>query len=81
MERKIIYLEWEDITQSDPNWRDFDEALDWAANEVSIVKQVGFLLDKDENYITLICSYMGDELAGTVIRIPAVLIKHYKELT
>jgi hypothetical protein len=80
-ERKLVYVLWEDITQTDSSWRDLEEALDWSNSEVSLVHQVGFLLDKDENYITLICSYLPPDLAGTVIRIPVSTVKYVKEFT
>lgn len=80
-ERKLVLVFWEDITSTDSNWRTPDEGLDWSNEEVSIVRQIGFLLDKDENYVTLICSYLPPELVGTVIRIPVSTVKYIKEIT
>lgn len=81
MERKLVYIEWDDIIQSDSNWRDVEDALDWSGSETSIARQTGFLLDKDENYVTLVCSYMPPELVGTIVRIPVPIIKYMKEFT
>lgn len=80
-ERKIIYLEWNDIIQSDSSWKSEDEALDWSGEEDSIARQVGFLLDRDENYLTLVCSYFRGGMVGNVIRIPVETIKYIKEIT
>lgn len=80
-ERKIVLIEWEDIIATDSNWRTPDEGLDWSSSEMSIVRQIGFLLDKDENYITIICSYLPPDYVGTVTRIPMSTVKYIKELT
>lgn len=80
-ERKLIYCIWEDITSTDSTWRSVEEALEWSDSAVSLVKQVGFLVDQDENYLTLACSYIPAlELIGTTIRIPKSTIKEIKEL-
>lgn len=71
---------WDDIVESETGWRSCEEALDWSNSEDSYVRQVGFLLDKDENYTTLVCSYFTEELVGTVVRIPTGAIKYMKEL-
>jgi hypothetical protein len=79
-ERRLIYIEWNDIVQSDSSWKDEETALDWAGDEDSIARQVGFLLDKDSNYTTLVCSYFKGGMVGTVIRIPNETIKYIKEI-
>lgn len=79
--KKIVYIEWEDIISTDDSWRTPDEALDWSASETSIVSQVGFLLDKDENFVTICSSYLSTEMIGMTIRIPVSTIKYIKELT
>lgn len=80
-EYKIVYIEWEDITSTDSSWRTLEDALDWSNSEQSLVRQIGFLLDRDENYITLVCSYLPPELVGTAIRIPMSTVKRIEEIT
>jgi hypothetical protein len=81
-DRKLIYCEWLDITTTDSNWRDISDAEDWADEVDSIVKQIGFLISKDEDFLVLACSYIaGLQLVGTTVRIPMVVIKTIKELT
>lgn len=80
-ERKLVYVEWNDIVQSDSSWKEEEYALDWSNDQDSIVRQVGFYLDKDENYLTLVCSYFKGGMVGTVIRIPVETIKYIKEIT
>ena len=80
MKHKLVYVEWEDIASTDSNWRTLDEALDWADETDSIVRQVGFLLSKDDEFLTLACSYIPDWLIGTTIRIPMSTVKHFQEI-
>lgn len=81
-ERKLVFVEWEDIVQSDTSWRDIEEAQDYADITDSIVRQTGFLISRDQDYLVLACSYIpGLELIGSVVRIPVPTIKYIKELT
>lgn len=79
-ERKVVFVEWEDITATDTNWRSEEEAQDWVDESHSIVRQVGFLLSKDENYLSLLDSYIPDFGVGAVTRIPVATIKYVKEM-
>lgn len=81
-ERKIVLVFWEDITSSDAAWRDVESAEDWSDETDSIVRQVGFLISKDQEYLVLACSYIpGLELIGAVVRIPIPAIKYIREMT
>lgn len=80
-ERKLIYCLWEDITSGDDGWKTEDDALSWSDTTDSIVRQTGFLLSKDQDYLLLTCSYIPAlDLVGEVIRIPIAAIKVYKEI-
>ena len=80
-ERKLIYCIWEDIVQSDSSWRDIEEAQDYADITDSLVRQTGFLVSKDQDYLVLACSYIpGQDLIGSVVRIPIPTIKLIKEI-
>lgn len=79
-ERKLVLVFWEDITSTDTNWREEEDAMTWADEVDSIVRQTGFLISKDNDYLVLACSYIPKlELIGSVIRIPISTIKHYQE--
>jgi hypothetical protein len=81
MERKLVYIEWEDITSSDTTWRELEDAQTWADEADSIVRQTGFLIAKDDDYIVLTCSHIpGLELIGSVTRIPKSTVKYIKEI-
>lgn len=81
-ERKIVLVEWEDICTTDTTWRDIEEAQDYADETDSIVRQAGFLISRDQDYVVLCCSYIpGLELIGAVVRIPVPTIKYIRELT
>lgn len=81
-ERKLMVVFWEDITSSDDSWQGEDEAITWAEHADSIVRQVGFLLSEDEDYIILTGSYIpGLDQVGTTTRIPRAVIKYVAEMT
>lgn len=81
-ERKIVLVEWEDITATDTNWRSEEEATDWADDANSIARQAGFLVSKDDEYIVLTDSYIpGLDLLGSIIRIPIPTVKFIKEIS
>lgn len=81
-ERKIVLVEWEDICTTDTSWRDIEEAQDYADETDSVVRQTGFLISRDQDYVVLCCSYIpGLELIGAVVRIPVPTIKYIRELT
>ena len=81
-ERKLVLVLWEDITASDTSWRELEDAQDWADETDSIVRQTGFLISRDQDYLVLACSYIpGLDLIGAVVRIPVPTIKYIKELT
>jgi hypothetical protein len=80
-ERKLLYVEWIDICSTDSNWRSIEEADTWVDDADSIVRQTGFLVSKDDDFLVLTCSYLPQlELLGTTIRIPMVTVKYMKEL-
>lgn len=79
-ERKIMLVEWTDITSSDSSWKEEEDALNWIDEQDSTVRQIGFLLDIDENYVSLLCSYFKGSLVGTVTRIPKSAITFMGEV-
>lgn len=82
VERKMVLVEWVDITTTDTSWRSLEEAEDWVDETDSIVRQAGFLISKDQDYLVLCCSYIpGLDLIGAVVRIPIPTIKYIRELT
>jgi hypothetical protein len=81
-ELKLVFVQWLDITSTDSNWRNLEDATDWADDVDSVVRQTGFLVGKDDEFLTLTCSYVpGLELVGTTIRIPMSVVKEYKEIS
>lgn len=81
LDKKILYIEWDDVISHDDAWRTEEEALDWAGTESSIVSQLGFLIDKDENYITICNSYISKDFIGGITRIPVGMIRYMKEIS
>jgi hypothetical protein len=80
-ERKIVVILWEDIISTDTSWRDIEHAEDWVDESRSVVRQVGFLLSKDQNYVSLLDSYLPEFGVGAVTRIPMSTVKYIKEIS
>ena len=75
----LVYCIWEDIQGSSGEWKTVDDAINWNDTEDSLVHQVGFQLDKSDEYVILIDSFFpNQDLVGTVIRIPIGAIRKLK---
>lgn len=80
-ERKLIYCEWLDIASGESGWKTEEDAQDWVDTTDSVARQTGFLLSKDQDYLSLVCSYIPHlDLVGEVVRIPIPSILYIKEL-
>lgn len=80
-DKKVLIIIWEDICTTSSEWRSEEDALEWSDSANSLVKQVGYLLTQDEEYLTLACSYIPEmDLVGTTIRIPKSCIKSITEM-
>jgi hypothetical protein len=68
---KIVEVTWVDIEELAGGWHDLDEVEEHVGNvEGRTVKMVGYLLEEDEDKITLTDSKMGSNFYGTVNVIP-----------
>ena len=76
----IVYVEWEDACSAPDKWVAESELGDWIEKGASLVKQVGFLLEKNKDFIVL-CAMRADEseynqaVFGHVHKIPSSLCK------
>lgn len=78
---KIVEVIWVDIEELAGGWHDLDEVEEHVNNEKGrTVKMVGYLLEEDEEKLTLSDSKMGDNFYGTINVIPKGCIKEVKEL-
>jgi hypothetical protein len=77
----LVFVQWEDIISTDTSWRELDDAIHWIDTETGIVNQVGFLLEKHEDYVILMDSFFeeGDTI-GAITRIPKNTVKYFKIL-
>lgn len=72
MERKVLYVEWEDSYTTNPGWRD----LDIDEIEPLILKQVGFLLKENDTHLVLYTQLNEDmERCSEYSVIPQSLIR------
>ncbi len=75
----LVICLWEDIISSDSNWREIDDAIQWVDDEKSIVRQCGYLIDKNDEHLVIADSYFpGSGTVGTVTRIPMGVVREMK---
>lgn len=72
----LVKIVWEDIIHDDSTWKTIEESLDWADDSGTIVHQVGYLLDEDENHYVLAGSMFTDGSQVSIItKIPRGTVK------
>lgn len=75
----LVWVIWNDIVATDATWRDADDAIHWVDTECGLVHQVGFQLEKNDEYVVLIDSFFEEgTTVGTVTRIPIATVKEIK---
>ena len=68
---KIVEVTWVDIEELAGGWHDLDEVEEHVGNVAGrTVRMVGYLLEEDEEKVTLADSKMGDNFYGTINVIP-----------
>lgn len=78
-EYKIAIVTWVDIVATDTNWRDKEDAHEWADAELGIVNQVGYLIYQDIEYILLADSFFPcSTTVGSVTKIPMGTVRDIK---
>ncbi len=78
----IVYCVWEDITSTSTDWRELDDAIQWMDAEDSLVSQVGFMIEKNDDYLVLMDSFFHiEDTIGSVTRIPKNAVKFIKQIT
>lgn len=82
---KLIYVEWTDAI-ANANWFDMDEAQRWAEISEWRVRDVGWLIKEDKNYLTIASSWKTEdewtqEQVKLLHHIPKGMIKKKIDLT
>lgn len=78
----IVYCVWEDIVSTDTAWKSLDEAIDWVDSESGLVSQVGFMLEKNDEYLILMDSFFNNEdTIGAITRIPIECVRYIKKMS
>lgn len=72
---QLIYIEWCDAISNSEGWKDQEEAICWGENCSWIVKESGFLIKENKQYILLANKMVpGDadskQLFGILKKIP-----------
>lgn len=84
----IVLIKWDDAVADDISWKSVNDALDWSEDLKSKVLTVGFLLDENDEYVTVALSVMPlvedpghkDINVHGVFRIPKASISEMKIL-
>lgn len=77
----LVLCLWEDIISGDASWKEVDDAIQWVDDEKSLVRQCGYLIDKNDEYLVIVDSYFpGSTTVGTVTRIPMVVVRELKTI-
>jgi hypothetical protein len=81
MKYKPVIVTWRDITTKN-GWNDQDEIDSYIMDlDESIVHQVGFLYEEDDQQICLLNSYFsGQDLLGDLTKIPKGCVIEIKKL-
>lgn len=67
---KRVEVKWRDI-RSDDGWHDANDMDDFVSENNSVVTQLGYLVEDDEEQIVLLDSYFLDkQLFGGIHKIP-----------
>ena len=73
--KKLVYIEWGDAI-SNTGWMSEKEAIEWADSSDWIVKNVGWILKENKDYILLASKFSeGSEEYGLLHKIPKTWIK------
>ena len=77
-EEELEYIEWCDAIVMKNGWYSKDDVKYWGENEDWKVKQVGYLIEENENYILLATKYNpqedGDDRFSEITKIPKTWI-------
>ena len=82
----LTYLEWCDSVSLGygGNWHEVEDLIDWGKNADWIIKQAGYILDENDEYILIAGKYNPQEDTedkfSEVTKIPKTWIKTRKEL-
>jgi hypothetical protein len=81
--KKILAITWIDVVESNTEWQSLEDTIDWIKKSKCLVKQVGFLVHEDSNYISMCCQInnIGEDFnCGNTTKIPKGWIKEIKEI-
>lgn len=67
---KLVKVKWQDIV-SNSNWKTLEEAHEWAEKEMGVCYSVGWLIEKNKDYILVAGTYDQDsEEYNDISKIP-----------
>lgn len=83
---QLVYIEWYDTVNGNPEWVTKEQAIEWAKTGEWIVKQSGWIIEDTKDYLLLGLGIReGDSFSATrylgAIQIPKGCIRKLKEIT
>ncbi|MCA1565834.1 MAG: hypothetical protein LC803_09390 [Acidobacteria bacterium] len=83
---KLVYIEWCDAIAGGLEWTDADAAKEWGAASDWVVREAGWLVEENEEYIVIASAWKPeDELCNEqfkhLMKIPTTWIKKRVDLT
>lgn len=83
---RIIYIEWADAMQNYEGWQTAEEAKQWAQTDDWIIKQVGYVIEENNQYLLLGANKSkdtrtGEDQFGMIFKIPKPWIKYVETIS
>ncbi len=83
---KLIYIEWEDSMTRSDGWWTLKEAQKWAEEERYLVRECGWLIKEDKEFITLSTKFSdvtehAEKMYCILHKIPRTWIRKRVDLT
>ncbi len=72
--KHLYFVEWQDAITMPSGWYEKDVCKQWGKSESWLIKQVGYLIDENENYILLATKFNpqqnGENKFSEITKIP-----------
>lgn len=82
---KLEYIEWNDAITSFDGWTDRNSVIEWGQTEDWIVKQAGYIIDENKDYLLIASKYNpqtdGEDKFSEITKIPKTWIRKRKTIS
>jgi len=81
----LLYIEWCDAVTFNTGWENIEDILVWAKTENWVIRQAGFLIIENKEYVLLATKYNPQENSenkfSEITKIPKTWIRKRKTIT